>query len=981
MADDDLLIKAPSGKIDEPAMTADADARAAAKMQRANRGGQDTITVPSIKSDDDYQALMPGMRFKDPTGNIRTKPYSVKSDEDYDAVPEGAQFLDPDGNLRTKPKYEGIDFTAQTLYDMSVNDKERRKALERSYPGKVKERGGQFFIDDNGTLRRPKGFGDAPVADLTAAAAPTLGSIGGEILGGTVGSVVPGAGTLGGAVLGGAVGGAAGQGFNDIVMGLAGVYDRSGGEEAEELGLSAAAGGVGTAAGRGIAAVAPAVKGYAERAVPKFAAEFLGADQASLETALKLREKGILVPPSTWAKESPHLANLVEVFDPAFRMQKPLLQSATGHYETEAGNILEQIGIKPEGKISDPTAAPSTQKAGEAILAKRLEAQTVADKNLADAVAHAQLTAATKSVQQVLGQSAVERTAAESRKAAQSLIDAGFKDIQGDVDTAMRTAQAGHNSGDLWGAVGDKLIKIRQGIAERAKVWYDQADRAAGNHLPDIGDLPKTAQEFLQQLPEPFKAKYPDAVKKLADLAGQTAEDGTVIKEPVKPTFGQLHELRTWFRSNVNWYDLTPGIRDGVYKFFSHQVDDILHDANAVPELKTAAQLLDATDKWYGEQIRPLQDARIEAVVKGLESGLPADPKNLFDTLVKEGRSDLTRKIAQLIGPNLWAGVKAADVQQMLEASKSLVPDVIDGNAFTREVLSRSRTGMLEAVHGKEASAKLLRQAQNIAMLNGKLDIAVRQGDTMTDIIAKARTAAEAAKQAAEKDPMATLAREMKKMKADHQRSLAQGRRSDPLGFIYDPTVGAAQAVDHILGKEDLILAAGARFGENSPEFNMLRQVWAQRILMNTLQPGERLAKVSPEIQNLMFPGVKLEQMQQLAKEMDFLLSGKAAYGTAQSMSAMSKVEHPWSSVLGKGGEYLPKIPIAEPLARAMLGKFYAFVTKLVNSPTLMRFVEKGLKGDPQGREMTRQAVQNWMRRGGAIGAGVGESQFAAPRQ
>ena len=57
---------------------------------------------------------------------------------------------------------------------------------------------------------------------------------------------------------------------------------------------------------------------------------------------------------------------------------------------------------------------------------------------------------------------------------------------------------------------------------------------------------------------------------------------------------------------------------------------------------------------------------------------MPADPKNLFDTLVKEGRTDLTRKVSELIGKNLWAGVKAADVQQMLEASKSLVPDVIE---------------------------------------------------------------------------------------------------------------------------------------------------------------------------------------------------------------------------------------------------------------------------------------------------------------
>jgi hypothetical protein len=221
----------------------------------------------------------------------------------------------------------------------------------------------------------------------------------------------------------------------------------------------------------------------------------------------------------------------------------------------------------------------------------------------------------------------------------------------------------------------------------------------------------------------------------------------------------------------------------------------------------------------------------------------------------------------------------------------------------------------------------------------------------------------------------------MAKIRADHQRTLAQGRKIDPLGFIYDPTVGAAQAVDHILGSEDLILAAGARFGEQSPEFNMLRQVWAQRVLMGTLEPSTRLAKVSPEIQNIMFPGVSGEQMKLLAKEMDFLMASKNAHGTAQSMSAMAKVEHPWSSVLGKGGEFLPKIPIAEPLARAALGKYYAFVTKLVNSPTLMRFVQKGLKGDPQGREMARQAVQNWMNVGGAVGAGVGESQYGAPSQ
>jgi hypothetical protein len=135
MADDDLLLKTPEGSIDEPAMTRDADTKAAAKMARGNLGGRDPITVPTVKDNDAYDALSPGMKFKDPTGHVRVKPYKPENDEQYEDIPEGAIFINREGKAVAKPKYEGIDFTSQTLYDMAVNDKERRKALERSYPG------------------------------------------------------------------------------------------------------------------------------------------------------------------------------------------------------------------------------------------------------------------------------------------------------------------------------------------------------------------------------------------------------------------------------------------------------------------------------------------------------------------------------------------------------------------------------------------------------------------------------------------------------------------------------------------------------------------------------------------------------------------------------------------------------------------------------------------------------------------------------
>ena len=41
-------------------------------------------------------------------------------------------------------------------------------------------------------------------------------------------------------------------------------------------------------------------------------------------------------------------------------------------------------------------------------------------------------------------------------------------------------------------------------------------------------------------------------------------------------------------------------------------------------------------------------------------------------------------------------------------------------------------------------------------------------------------------------------------------RERAAARRNDPLGFLYKPTTGATEAVDKILGSEDMILAAAA---------------------------------------------------------------------------------------------------------------------------------------------------------------------------
>jgi hypothetical protein len=121
--------------------------------------------------------------------------------------------------------------------------------------------------------------------------------------------------------------------------------------------------------------------------------------------------------------------------------------------------------------------------------------------------------------------------------------------------------------------------------------------------------------------------------------------------------------------------------------------------------------------------------------------------------------------------------------------------------------------------------------------------------------------------------------------------------------------------------------------------------------------------------------------METLAKEMEFLMGSRALRrdpGAGSSMSAFEKVENPWGAVtgLGKVAKPLQIIPGSSPAMRATLGKFYDVVTRLMTSPTTLRYIERGLKGTPEEREIVRQHLSPILQRGAAVGAGAAEGAY-----
>ena len=474
----------------------DALAAGGPESMLAYEQGRETLPpeLPKVGSAKDYEAVPHGRAYLDPEGNRRFKP--IRDKNDYVALEEGSEYADPTGTIRVKPKYEGIDFSPQALYDIAHSDKGRKKALEKYYPGKVKEdpNGGFYVEDEDGKLRKPGRGLSKFTAGAASEAIPMVLSGGGALLGGAVGTAAaPGVGTVAGGAGGGAYGGYMGSRINDIFSQLAGVYDEEG--ATRDAVVSAIAGGAGDIAGRGVAAAVPAAKeilGATSRGAAKTTAKFLGANPEKLETALSIAEKGeqpgagpfglskpgTAVSPSAMFESSPHLTNVAETLQTKFDASDTYLQNAEKFMDKRAKDILahKDIGSIVEDSLVHPKAAVSTEEAGsllkESARLRAVNQSVEADRQLAEALANRRAAVEAKHAPDIEAHrtrnESVIRTAEQAKAAADNLVNEGFQAIEKQANDAVRVAQVGHNAGDLWRSVAESFVGRRRSSGERA---------------------------------------------------------------------------------------------------------------------------------------------------------------------------------------------------------------------------------------------------------------------------------------------------------------------------------------------------------------------------------------------------------------------------------------------------------------------------------------------------------------------------------
>lgn len=974
--------------------------------------GTKRIKPWAVRDADTYRRVPDGAVFVDPTGTRRVKPT-------YEGLDLATQTL--------------VDMA-------HGNPRQIAAILAGEYPGgavKTEPLTGEVYVEREGRRYKPDrgSWFSRSIARSGALAAPVTASTAGAILGAASGIPALGVGAVPGGVIGAAVGGAGGEAFNQMMLALAG-YGSSFEDYVGAVGREAAWSGGGQAAGSLLVhGVGKAIEGSrslkdAARMGPFFA-KLLGAQPEETAQALRLTEKGALVRPSAWLKEAPYLRKVVEEFDPTFRQQDVLARSAEAFYDKEGRELMKRLGVEPPARaLTDPAAPPPSEEFGQLMLATARSRLAAADRRLTEAVAAARSTvlarhgvpdpAAHEAALTVLRQAEQQ-----ARQAAQDVIDVGFRNIEADVRAAFRATEADANPGALNRLAVGKIRALRQAIGARARVLYQNADQAAGDARPDIGPLVDFAHEFLAQAPKEFVDRYPAIVRAIsrleapaglsaaereaaADLERRLADPALSAREravlqaerellgeapppaapdgevPEPPTFGQLHWLRTALRQDVDPYDLTPGVREGAFKAFIGKINDVLFSEAATPELKEAAQLLARADDFYGRNIAKFKAHSLKWAVGEMEAGVPPDPAMVAREFLRPGHSEEIAMARKVLGKPLWHAVQAADTRAMLDASRTLVPGEYDGGAFAREVLDRMRSGVLDAAYDRSTAQRLVTQAQAILRKEGKLPLAAEEGDTISTLMRRAESLAAEIDERAKADPVRLLADELRQLERGARQirgEQARARRANPLHFLEQPSMGALEAADRILAKPDLILSVARQYGETGPEFTMLRQVWTSRLFQREYEGLARLQsefaeKIRPEIQQLMFPGVELDNARQLARDMDFLLP-RGGQDFGGNLAAATRVLNPGGQVAVRPTPFWEKVPGVNTALRTVLSKYYEVMSWAVTHPAFVRYIAAGLgSGDPAMRDLAarefRASFLKWRQGAGALGAGAG---------
>jgi hypothetical protein len=595
-----------------------------------------------------------------------------------------------------------IDYSSGASWDAKVTVKEAdtpaeaKAGLQRLYgygPGDVgQDAGGRWWVRDPQTGRRTavfsSGFGGAfgeGLAGLQATAPEFMGSVAGGALGVEGGPV--------GVALGAGAGGAAGKGLAEATKTMRGFEEKTPGEALQALAnagmwntLFAGGGTLSSALGR---TVADALRSKFFEVTPESRAMTEGLLRGGARPSMKVAAPG---GKSLQAKQN--LRNLVKG-DPqrmrnvSFAHQRMIdTLKYAGVPNSEIPEIYQEI-IDPRRAVD---VAPESRQIVGAVQAYQEGLQNHINDGL---------------------------------RTAQSIIDR----MEQDLGEAAEGAEGVHPR------FVEAAVASRRAFAAEMSRLYDDIDAMVGGKpIVPTAPMKKAAEQVVANLP---KTITPSIFHEIVDL-------------PPRITIKQAQRFRTRLFEQSQSGNLTPGTIEHDYNEVATATDAAM-TPEAVDDrfdsARPALEKLQQVDKLYRNGIQKFKDLKLNQMIRDYRLGRVLDPEKFAASLFDTQSSFRVGSFRQIVGPDVWRAVQAADLRNMLRqatrfAGDSEIPTRVDGRALMLSIMRRGQ--MLDAIYTPE-QAKLIKQyAVRLAALDGKIDVRTLTPDTFSQALARAVEAQQA---------------------------------------------------------------------------------------------------------------------------------------------------------------------------------------------------------------------------------------------
>ena len=764
---------------------------------------------PKIGSEVDADTLQEALR--DPTGTAgkvvkgavqRTAQQRQQAMSTFRAL----RGFDPSVDYDT-----GASWKAKVAVKESDNPTEARTALENLY-GKgnaQQDKGGRWWVVDKG--KKVAVFPETFTGALAEGAAG-LEATAPEALGMIVGGVAGAPGGPPGVVLGAGTGAATGKGLAEGSKALRGFEAKTPGEIAGSVGKAGAYGAGFEAGGQTSGAIG---RGIMNQLRSKFF-EVTPESQAMTENLLRSGASPPMKTAGPGAKAFQYkqqLRNMVKG-DPKAAQN---LQFANQRLYTllQQANIPDSEIREVFAEIIDPRRAASFAKEGRV---------------LAGGVA-----------EYIGGLEREANAALDTAKLAADQLGATLDQI-----TMQAPAENVHQ------LFADAATLARRRFAAAMTRVYDDVSEMAGDKAIVPTLLMKNAvQEVIKIAP---RTTTPTIFHEIADL-------------PDNITLKVAQRLRTRLQEQADSGNLTPGTIEHDYNEAAKGIDAAMDPANVADQASDRAEVLRAlakADAMYRDGIQRFKDRKLNQMLRDYREQKVLNPEKFAASLFDTDSTFRIKSFQQIVGPEVWKSIQAADARNMLRSARRLATDPenanrIDGGALFS--ILKSRGERLDAIYGKPVADQWRQYAERLAALDGKIDVRALTPDRFSNALMTAVTLREKLEDFVKNDVLRAL------------------RRGGP------EEVDAAVNLLTRPGQEAELAHIIRFFGPESPEVASLRQAAIKKALnasvtrditgLSTRIAGENidawLKRYSRAEQEMLFPHGLATDLRIVADEMKAL--------------------------------------------------------------------------------------------------------------